>query len=240
MLHLYWNIFAFAEMITSLINMLIHSFKEIPHFARKNSYFEKSQTYWAGCKIKYASWLNAQCISIPNSKSIQIININCGNKRPYYWMKTKFENITHMTDIIIIIMMSRQGNTWMFKEAMILLIWLICISSDLVQPLFPEVRNRKRYWERPNLINTLWICVMISRPCQALCLSAFFQDDSKSGASCDEKGHGHSAQHTWQELINHCYWKVHQRGLLFTFFLSISCSIQWYISLRYIYQLFLN
>ena len=39
--------------------------------------------------------------------------------------------------------MSRQGNTWMFEEAMILLIWVICISSDLVEPLFPEVRNRK-------------------------------------------------------------------------------------------------
>ena len=99
MLQLYSTIFAFAKMLTSLINMLVHSFEEIPHFARNNSYFEKSQTYWAGCKIKYASWLNAQCISIPNSKSVQIININCGNKRPYYWMITKFENITHMTDV---------------------------------------------------------------------------------------------------------------------------------------------
>ena len=145
MLHLYLTIFAFAKMLTSLITMLINSFEEIPHFARNNSYFEKSQTYWASCKIKYASWLNAQCISIFNPK------LKVGTNYKYkLWQQTtllldetKFENITHMTDIITIIMMSRQGNTWMFKEAMILLIWLICISSDLVQPLFPEVRNRK-------------------------------------------------------------------------------------------------
>ena len=102
MLQLYWTIFAFAKMLTLSINMLIHSFEEILHFTRNNSSFEKSQTYSAGCKIEYASWLNAQCISIPNSKSVQIININCGNKRPYYWMKTKFENITHIWVIWLI------------------------------------------------------------------------------------------------------------------------------------------
>ena len=133
--------------------------------------------------------------------------------------------------ILLLWLMSRQGNTWMFEEAMILLIWVICISSDLVEPLFPEVRNRKG--TESGLIS--------STHCESV---QWFQDRVKPCVWV------HSVKmtlkvaqvvmkrdmaivHTGQELINHCFWKVHQGGVaLFTFILSISCSIQRYFSLR--------